>query len=126
METLKELVNLSPPVALMVFLFMFGVVMKRSRFVPDRMIPIVQMLSGMVTYPLISEAVPTGYYYPLASKIFLGGLLGGSTVAFHQTIKQFLKRKGIVLDGDTEIVSKDTVSTVQTVTQSTTETKQEK
>ena len=102
----KELANLSPPVALLIFLYVIGGVLKKAAFFPDRFLPITQVLLGAAIYPVLSSAVPVGYYHPLATQIFWGALIGGGTVAANQSIKQFLAKRGITLPGDTDITTK--------------------
>lgn len=109
MEQLNELLNLSPPVGLLVFLFFLGVILKKADIFPNRFIPLTQLLLGAGIYPFLAAVVPNGYYYPLAAKVFLGGLIGAGTVALHQVIKQYLEKKGLKLNGeDTDFVSKST------------------
>lgn len=104
---IKELINLSPPAGLLLFLFVFGVVLKKAAFFHNRFIPVTQVVLGAVVYPLLSNSIPVGYYHPLATQIFLGALIGSGTVAGHQVIKQFLAKRGFTLPGDTDLTRKD-------------------
>jgi len=109
-DWINNITQLSPILALFIFLVFVGTYIKRSP-IPDWYIPIIIFLSGMVIYPFIAEIGGLKYNVPnpLMLKAIFGGIVGGASIGAHQLVKQWTKKKfGINIDGggDTKIITR--------------------
>lgn len=111
MPDINQLLDLSPPLGLILGLNFLMAILKYSfkDTFPKRLIPALCFLLGGLIFPLIAEQknVPYNMVSPLASKIIMGFVLGGCAVGGHQLFVNLLKNKfGIVMPGDTDFIEK--------------------
>jgi hypothetical protein len=115
-----QLKQLSPPVLIIIAInvLMFGA--KRIQVIPDWIIPALAMVLGGVIYPLISNPgdVPYTVRCPLCLQVLFGLIIGFAAVGCHQQVKQLFKRFGIST-GDTEVITKDSVTPIPETTKPT-------
>lgn len=102
--TPESILQLSPTVALVVALNIFGTALKKSP-ISNWLIPYLLLLAGAIVYPLIAD--PKLYVTvtnPLALKTIHGFLIGGCSTGIHQAFRQFADRPKKV-DGSTELIT---------------------
>lgn len=111
MIDLKEILELSPPVALLVGLMLLGFYLKRSPF-PSWVIPIALAALGAVVYPLIAEVGKVSFHVanPAILNAVFGLLIGfaasGLQGQFRNILERFLPMNGESKERNTNETSK--------------------
>jgi len=98
MESIEEILKLSPPLLLIVALGCLGQAIKTIPKLPNWIIPLVLPLVGAATYSLIGPAYPLPWIdkveYPFIVYGMIGFICGSATVGFHQAWRQWTGRNG--------------------------------
>ena len=96
---IKELLELSPPVALLVVLMLLGFYLKRSPY-PSWAIPLTLGVLGGVAYPFIAEVGKVSFQVsnPTVLNVIIGALVGlagpGLQSQFQHILERFLPVNG--------------------------------
>lgn len=95
METLTDILQLSPPLALALLLNLVGFGLKKSKL-PDWTIPLILIGIGAGTFPFIAETAKVSYqcHNPSILMAIYGGCIGGLSVGLNQALRQFMGRNG--------------------------------
>lgn len=103
---LDQITQLSPPVVLVLALWVLGVALKKSPW-SDWLIPFALPVAGAILFPLIAETGSVSYSVksPTVFNGIIGFFLGGASVCFDQQIWQFFNR-GQTADGKTALLKK--------------------
>lgn len=102
----NEIINMSPPLALIALLNLIGFSLKKSP-IKDGYIPLVLIVIGGAVYPYISDIGQITFKVrnPFVLQAIYGALFGGASVGINQVWKQFM--------GGEKKSSEDTVKQTQ-------------
>lgn len=105
METMNELLQLSPPIALALLLNLVGIALKKSP-IANWLIPPALILLGASVFPFISDYSKLSFECrnPMMLNAIYGGTIGGLAVGLHSTISGFLTSKNSL--GGTKFLEK--------------------
>ena len=90
-DTLNELLQLSPPVALLIAINMLGYALKRSPVRSD-LIPFIALTAGAVAYPFVARDNPVAAN-SLGMNVIIGFCIGGASVGLHQGVRSILNMR---------------------------------
>lgn len=92
----EQLLKLSPPVLLAVFLNVIGFSLKKVPWLPGWSIPLLLIAAGAGMFPYIADQASVSYQVenPAVFNGIIGGCIGGLAVGLHQAVSGFMKRNG--------------------------------
>ena len=103
MPDITQLLDLTPPVALLFALnFLIWILKKAAPNFPRWTIPMLAFALGGIIFPLISESgkVPYQMRSPLTSQILIGLIIGGASVGGNQCFVRTMQRLGFWNDDE--------------------------
>ena len=94
MDSINELLELSPPVALALVLIGIGVCLKRAPKCPNWLIPICLCVIGATVFPFISDAAKVNFNVrnPQVFNVLIGALIGLASTGIHSQFKSVIDR----------------------------------
>lgn len=97
---ITKLLELSEPMAVMIAINIVLALLKRVPQVKNWTLPMIAVVLGGVTYPLIADPakVSFGAHNPTAALVITGVIIGYAAVGFHQKFKQIATRLGMMTD----------------------------
>jgi hypothetical protein len=100
MNTIEEILKLSPPVLLIVALVCLGRVLKGIPHVANWAIPVILPLVGATVYTVLGPAFPLSWIakvqYPFVAYGMIGFICGSTAVWGHQVWRNWTGRNDIV------------------------------
>lgn len=93
-ETIDQILQMSPPVALCIVLNVIGFLLKKAPNVANWVIPFVLVVLGTILYPLIADAGKVGFACknPMIVLALYGFLIGAASVGLNQFTRQIMGR----------------------------------
>ena len=109
-----ELLQVSPPIGLVLAINVFLMLLKKIPSVPHWSLPIIAVVIGAFCYPLLTDPAKVSFAVksPLLAQTITGILIGYAAVGAHQKFRQLVKRFGMHT-GDTDQWSKHEVKNEQ-------------
>jgi len=97
-----KIYELAPHFALLIALNFLGYGLKKIKWFPNGLIPMVLIVAGAAVFPFIYELTEITHtaYNPRLYAVVLGACLGGAAVGFHQLSKLLGAKYG---NGDTKV-----------------------